>query len=118
MKFHLALIIALLLVISGCAKTGPSCASPSIPLQNGCCLDINRNGVCDRAESDVVAEETAEAQFNPVEETPAESAESKAPAKPSSPLAPTSTATARPIIGTRGEETLDTSGWESIRLYY
>lgn len=108
MKFHLALIIILILLASGCAKTDPSCATPSIPLENGCCLDINRNGVCDRAESDIVAEGTIEAtdiiapaaeRDSPAEEVPEEAA-----------------VTATPVIGTGGRETRDISGWESITI--
>jgi len=116
MKLQIALIIALLLVISGCSQRALQCAPPSIPLQNGCCLDINRNGVCDRAENAAEVEEIAEAQYDPTAEIPEEAAESSVSetAKSSSPLAPTAT----PVIGTRGKETRDTTGWEFIKLYY
>ena len=109
MRLHLAFIIALLLVISGCAKTDPSCASPSIPFEEGCCLDINRNGACDRIENSPEAEAAAE-------ETVEEEAVSEESVRTVSPTIPL--ATVIPVIGTGGKETKDTTKWESIKLYY
>lgn len=117
MKSYYILVIALLLIISGCSKAGPSCAHPSIPVGDGCCLDMNRNGVCDRDEGNANAEQTAgESETIAVITNEVKPVKGEVLAKPSSPLAPTPTA--MPVIGTGGKETMDTSDWESIRLYY
>ncbi len=122
MKSYFALTIILILLISGCAKTGPSCAPPSIPLNDGCCLDVNQNNACDRTESSEEEKEAAPAaaRYEPAEEVPGEDAESETREKPASPFAPAPTAAPviGTVIGTRGEETRDTSEWETIRLYY
>lgn len=47
----IALVLVIALFLAGCSCSPQElCAPPSIPAENGCCIDNNGNGVCDRNE--------------------------------------------------------------------
>ncbi len=53
-------LIVVALLITGCSSSPQDlCAPPSIPAENGCCLDNNQNGICDRNEGKEVLPEEA-----------------------------------------------------------
>jgi hypothetical protein len=51
---RLLFFAAFVLFFSGCLQTGPACSRPNVQIGEECCLDANRNGICDGNETTIM----------------------------------------------------------------